>query len=73
VNYSVEAQHNGYTSKDVALLSSQLNQVVSMQGGTTGTSISIVINSPSSDGGSLGLGTLILLILMGVKARRRHD
>jgi hypothetical protein len=72
VNYSLEAQHNGYTSKDVSLLSSQLNQVVTMQGGTTGPSVTIVINSSSSGGGSIGLGTLILFILMTVKARRRR-
>ena len=71
LNYSLEAQHNGYTSKDVSLLSSQLNQVVTMQGGTTGPSVSIVINS-SSSGGSLGFGALILFILMSVKARRRR-
>jgi hypothetical protein len=72
LNYSVEAQHNSFTSKDVSLLSSQLNQVVTMQEEASDSSVTIVISSSSSGGGSLGLGTLILFILMSVKARRRR-
>jgi hypothetical protein len=71
LDYTAEAQHNGYTSENVSLLPSQLDQVVTLQVIPEDTVEDIIIGT--SKGGSLGLGALLLLILAGIRIRRLHN
>jgi predicted transglutaminase-like cysteine proteinase len=69
-NYTAEAQHSGYVSRNVSLLPSQLGQVVTLQTIPKENIEDFIIGT--SKGGSLGLGALMLFILAGIHFRSRQ-